>query len=80
MIFMCLAIPTKIISIDNDMAQVEIGGVTRKASIQLVPEAKVGDYIIVHAGFAIQILDEKYAKETLKFIKYAADKVKIGQD
>jgi hydrogenase expression/formation protein HypC len=66
---MCLAIPTKIISIDNDMAQVEIGGVTRKASIQLVPEAKVGDYILLHAGFAIEVLDEDEALETLNLLE-----------
>lgn len=66
---MCLAIPTKIISIDNDMAQVEIGGVIRKASIQLVPEAKVGDYILLHAGFAIEVLNEDEALETLNLLE-----------
>ena len=66
---MCLAIPTKIISIDNDMAQVEIGGVIRNASIQLVPEAKVGDYILLHAGFAIEVLNEDEALETLNLLE-----------
>jgi hydrogenase expression/formation protein HypC len=66
---MCLAVPTKIISIDKDMAQVEIGGVTRKASIQLVPEARVGDYILLHAGFAIEVLNEEEALETLEILE-----------
>jgi len=70
---MCLAVPTKIISIENDMAQVEIGGVTRKASIQLAPEARVGDYILLHAGFAIELLNEEEALETLEILE------KIGE-
>ena len=48
---MCLAVPMKIIEIKNEMAVVSIGSVRRKANIQLVPDIKVGDYIIVHAGF-----------------------------
>lgn len=70
---MCLAIPTKIIKIDGDMAEVEIGGVTRKASIQLVPEAKIGDYILLHAGFAIELLDEDEALETLEMLEMMSE-------
>jgi hydrogenase expression/formation protein HypC len=70
---MCLAVPTKIISIENDMAQVEIGGVTRKASIRLVPEAKVGDYILLHAGFGIEVLNEKEALETLEILEQISE-------
>jgi len=66
---MCLAVPTKIVSIENDMALVEIGGVTREASIQLVPEARVGDYILLHAGFAIEVLNEEEALETLEILE-----------
>ena len=66
---MCLAVPTKIISIENDIALVEIGGVTRKASIQLVPESRVGDYILLHAGFAIEVLNEEEALETLEILE-----------
>ena len=66
---MCLAIPTKIIGIDGEMAEVEIGGVKRKASIQLVPDAKVGDYILLHAGFAIELIDEEEALETLEMLE-----------
>ena len=63
---MCVAIPALIRSIDNDVAQVEIGGITQQANLQLCPQAKIGDYVIVHAGFAIQILDQENALETLK--------------
>jgi hydrogenase expression/formation protein HypC len=70
---MCLAVPAKIISIENDMAQVTICGVKKKASIQLVPEARVGDYILLHAGFAIEVLKEKEALETLEILE------KIGE-
>ena len=63
---MCLAIPTLIRSIDGSSAEVEIGGVNRTISVALTPEAEVGDYVIVHTGFAISVLDEQEAKETLK--------------
>jgi hydrogenase expression/formation protein HypC len=62
---MCLAIPAKIISLKKDVAQVDFGeGILRDVNITLV-EAKVGDYVLVHAGYAIQVLDEKEALETL---------------
>jgi hydrogenase expression/formation protein HypC len=63
---MCLAVPAKIKSIKNSTANVEISGVTYEASLMLTPEAKIGDYVIIHAGFAIQILDQQEAEETLK--------------
>ena len=70
---MCLAIPAKVIAIEDDMAVVELGGVTRWASLMLVPETKVGDYVLLHAGFAIQRLDEEEAQETLRlFAEMAA--------
>lgn len=62
---MCLAIPAKVIEIEGNMAIVELSGVTRQASLMLVPETEVGDYVLLHAGFAIQRLDEKEAQETL---------------
>jgi hydrogenase expression/formation protein HypC len=63
---MCLAIPGKIIKIDGDFAKVDFGdGTSREVNVSLV-NVKVGQYVIVHAGFAIETLDEKYAKETLK--------------
>jgi hydrogenase expression/formation protein HypC len=62
---MCLAIPAKVIEIHGDMAKVDFGaGTTRDVNVSLV-EAKVGEYVIVHAGYAIEVLDQKAAEETL---------------
>ena len=66
---MCLAIPMKVIEVEGEEALVEIGGVKKKVIINLVKDVKIGDYLIVHAGFAIQKLDEKEALETLKLLK-----------
>jgi hydrogenase expression/formation protein HypC len=66
---MCVAIPTKIKSIQDSMARVEIGGVERSASLLLTPEAKPGDYVLIHAGFAIHVIDEQEAMETLKLFQ-----------
>lgn len=63
---MCLAVPTRITSIDGETGVVEIGGVERTISLVLTPEARVGDYAIVHTGFALSILDEVEAQETLR--------------
>lgn len=62
---MCLAIPSKIVEINNKVATVDVAGVKREASLLLIDEAVIGDYVIVHAGFAIQKIDEETAKETL---------------
>jgi len=67
----CLAIPGKIVEIDSkkQSAIVDYGsGTKRKANVSLV-EVKIGDYVLVHAGFAIQVLDEKEAKETLELFR-----------
>lgn len=69
---MCLAIPSKIVSIEGDMAEVDIGGVKKMANIMMTPEAKVGDYILVHAGFSISVVDEKEAEETLSMMQELA--------
>lgn len=67
---MCLAIPAKVTSIEEHrMASVDIMGVTRKVSLDLVPEAEVGDHVLVHAGFALQVVDEEFANETLELLK-----------
>ena len=67
---MCLAIPAKIASIDeNNLSTVDILGVTRQASIDLTPQAQVGDYVLVHAGFAIEVVSEEHAQETLDLIR-----------
>ena len=71
---MCLAIPGKITSIgDNGMAQVDFMGISREASLDLLPDAKVGDYILVHAGFGIEVVDEASAQETLDLIREIND-------
>lgn len=63
---MCLAIPAKVVSITGDSAQVDFGeGVLREVDITLV-EAKVNNYVLVHAGYAIQVLSEEDAQETLR--------------
>ena len=67
---MCLAIPMKIASLNEDrVATVDVLGVTREISLDLTPQAQVGDYVLVHAGFAIEVVDEQYAQETLDLIK-----------
>jgi len=66
---MCLAVPMKVVSVEREFALVEVTGVRRKVSIQMLPDIKPGDYIIVHAGFALQRVDEKQARETLKIFK-----------
>lgn len=60
---MCLAVPAKIVEIDGVMAVVEVDGVKREGNLTFVPEANVGDYVLIHAGFAIQIWDEEGVKE-----------------
>lgn len=70
---MCLAVPGKILSITGDgetrMGQVSFGGVGKEACLAFVPEAKVGDYVLVHAGFAISVLDEAEAAQTLEYFR-----------
>ncbi len=71
---MCLAIPTKIVKIENNqIAEVDLSGVRMKISLVLLPEAKIGDYVLVHAGFAINVLSDEEAKETLEVLS-ALDK------
>jgi hydrogenase expression/formation protein HypC len=65
---MCLAIPMKIKSIDGGFAEVESGSLIRKVNVQMLAKAVPGDYVLVHAGFAIEIVDPQRAKETLKII------------
>ena len=66
---MCLAIPALIKSIDGYLAEAEIDGVTRQVSLQLTPEARVGDYVLLHTGYAINVIDPVEAEETLKLLK-----------
>jgi hydrogenase expression/formation protein HypC len=69
---MCLAIPSKIVDIKDGMGTIDVDGVQRTCSLLLVEDAVVGDYVIVHAGFALRKIDEEAAMETLRFLKDAA--------
>ena len=65
---MCLAVPLRVKSIDGTVAEVELSGVSRRISLILTPEASVGDYVLVHTGFAIGVLDEEEARQTLALL------------
>ena len=65
---MCLAIPMKVKKIKGEFAEVAAGRLTRTINIQMLPASKVGDYVMVHAGFAIERLDPQRAEETLKLL------------
>jgi hydrogenase expression/formation protein HypC len=71
---MCLAVPGKIVSIEGDdpilrEGKVNFGGVVKRVNLSLVPEAKIGDYVIVHVGLALSIIDEEEAKQVFEFLK-----------
>lgn len=70
---MCLAVPVRITSIEGDSAETELEGVRRRISIALTPEVKVGDYVLVHTGFSISVVDETEAQETLKLLQEMAN-------
>jgi hydrogenase expression/formation protein HypC len=72
---MCLAIPGKIKSIETmynglvRMAKIQFGGIVKQASLEMVPQAKIGDYVLVHVGVAISIVDEEEAKKSFEYLK-----------
>ena len=72
---MCLAIPSRITAIKGPMATIDVDGVRREVSLMLLEDAAVGDYVIVHAGFAIQKLEEDAAKESLELLREAIAQV-----
>ena len=72
---MCLAIPALIKLIEDKEAEVEIGGITRRISLWLTPEARVGDYVLIHTGYAINVLDQEQAEETLTLLREIAELV-----
>ncbi len=74
---MCLAVPVQVVSIEGNEAEVELGGVRRRVSIMLTPEAKVGDYVLLHTGYAINVVDEAEAQETLKILR---EMVRLGDE
>lgn len=77
---MCLAIPARVIELkDDNMVEVEILGVTREASIDLTPQAQVGDYVLIHAGFSIEVVDPEFAQETLDLVRQLPELADLDQ-
>ncbi len=73
---MCLAIPAEVVQLDGEMATVRVGDALRKASLMLLPEpAQLGDYLIVHAGFALHKVDPDEARESLRLLRELASMV-----
>jgi len=66
---MCLAVPTRVVRVSGEEGEAEIGGVTRRISLAFTPEAREGDYVLLHAGFAISVLDEQSARESLALME-----------
>ena len=66
---MCLSVPSQVISIEGDMAEVSVGGIVFKAGLQILDDVNVGDYVLLHAGFAIQKIREEEAEEILRIIE-----------
>jgi hydrogenase expression/formation protein HypC len=69
----CLGIPGKVIEIEKDVAKVDVGGLLRDVSLDLCPDVSVGEYVLIHTGFAIQKVDEEEAKETLELLRQLAE-------
>ena len=81
---MCLAIPGKIVSISGDkplerVGKVDFGGILKQASLAYVPEAKIGDYVIVHVGFALSRLDEEEANKVFEYLKEMEGLEELGE-
>jgi len=72
---MCLAVPVQVVSINGSEAEVDIGGVKRRVSITLTPDVRVGDYVLLHTGYAISVIDQAEAQETLRLL---TDMITLG--
>jgi hydrogenase expression/formation protein HypC len=70
---MCLAIPARVIEINEGVGLVELAGVVREASFMLLPDVRVGDYVLLHAGYALQKVDEAEAEETIRLLSEIAE-------
>lgn len=83
---MCLAIPGKIVSIEDStdsifkIAKVSFGGISKKVNLSLVPEARPGDHVLVHVGVAVSIVDEEEAQKTMAFLKGAGELDELWDD
>jgi len=79
---MCLAVPGKILNITGEdvlrSGTISFGGINKQVNLAYVPEAKVGDYVIVHVGFAISIVDEAEAKQTFEYLKQMGELEELG--
>lgn len=80
---MCLAVPGKILTITGEeptrIGTVSFGGISKEACLAFVPEAKVGDYVLVHAGFAISVVDEAEAQQTLEYFRQMGDLAELEE-
>lgn len=72
---MCVAIPMRVVSIEGHQAMVEVDGVRREVSLRLLPQVEPGEYVLVHAGFAIQRVDPQAAQETLELIREVLERI-----
>ena len=70
---MCLGVPMQVKTLENEMAVCEIDGVQREASLMMIDDVQVGDYVLIHAGFAIEKIDDDEAQLTLKALREALD-------
>ena len=70
---MCLAIPARVVQINEGLGSVEVGGVVREASFMLLPDAQVGDYVLLHAGYALQKVNEAEAEDTIRLLAELAE-------
>ncbi len=70
---MCLGIPGKVLEIEKNVAKVDVGGLLRDVSLDLCPDVSVGEYVLIHTGFAIQKVDEEEARETLELLRQLAE-------
>lgn len=66
---MCLAVPAQVMSLAGQEAEVDFGGVRRRISVVLTPQVRIGDYVLIHTGFAINVLDEDEARATLELFQ-----------
>jgi len=76
---MCLAIPSKVIEINDQMATIEIDGIRRNASLMLLDNVQLNDYVIVHAGFAIHKIDPVEAEETIELFREATQTMRFSE-
>ncbi len=82
---MCLAVPGKIVSIEGEdpilrIGKVDFGGIGKQIYLAYVPEAKIGDYVLVHVGFAISVVDESEAKQVFEYLKQMDDLADLEVD